>query len=89
MTEKDVEMVYGTLLSVPGMNENVKIDLRISRKLALLLNQVIGKGLSGSEVLPEKVLREATAELEEIANECLRKAGLEELSERLRVLSSK
>ncbi len=28
--------VYGTILSIPGMNETVKIDLKISRKNVLL-----------------------------------------------------
>ena len=41
LTTNDVAKVYDTILSIPGMNDTVKIDLRISRKNVLLLNHVI------------------------------------------------
>ena len=41
LTTTDVAKVYDTILSIPGMNETVKIDMGISRKNALLLNSVI------------------------------------------------
>ncbi len=41
--------MYDTILSIPGMNENVKIDIRISRKNVLLLNSVIKRGLSAKD----------------------------------------
>ncbi len=46
LTTNDVAKVYDTILSIPGMNETVKIDLKISRKNVLLLNRVIERGLS-------------------------------------------
>ncbi|MEJ7678735.1 MAG: hypothetical protein WKG06_12930 [Segetibacter sp.] len=46
LTTTDVAKVYDTILSIPGMNETVKIDMRISRKNVLLLNSVIKRGLS-------------------------------------------
>ena len=45
LTTNDVAKVYDTILSIPGMNDTVKIDLRISRKNLLLLNHVIERGL--------------------------------------------
>ncbi|WP_121355713.1 hypothetical protein [Flavisolibacter nicotianae] len=89
LTTTDVAQVYGTILSIPGMNETVKIDLKISRKNILLLNQVIERGLSlkGDEVssnlldiMPEDSLQELTT----ISDDCLKKAGLVELSEKLK-----
>lgn len=46
LTTTDIAQVYDTILSIPGMNETVKIDLKISRKNALLLNRVIERGLT-------------------------------------------
>jgi hypothetical protein len=89
LTTTDVAQVYDTILSIPGMNETVKIDLKISRKNVLLLNRVIERGLtlepddtaSGLlNVVPGDVLEELTA----LANDCLKKAGLTELSEKLK-----
>jgi len=94
LTTNDVAKVYDTILSIPGMNETVKVDLRISRKNVLLLNSVIKRGLTTSpaeksdgllEGLPEETLKE----LEGIADDYLTKAGLTELSEKLKALSQK
>ena len=41
LTTNDVAKVYDTILSIPGMNETVKIDLKISRRNGLLLNSII------------------------------------------------
>jgi len=49
LTTNDVARVYDTILSIPGMNETVKIDLKISRKNVLLLHSVIKRGLSAKE----------------------------------------
>lgn len=93
MTTNDVAMVFDTILSIPGMNEVVKIDLKISRKNVLLLNYVIGRGLSlkdddkASNFLAN-VPQESLEELKVLAEECLQKAGLIELSEKLISLSA-
>lgn len=94
LTTNDVAMVYDTILSIPGMSETVKIDLRISRRNALLLNSVIKRGLTAkdgekSSGLLESMPQETLKELEDIANEYLTKAGLTELSEKLKALSTK
>ncbi len=46
LTTNDVTKVYDTILSMPGMNDSVKIDLKISRWNVLLLNSVIERGLT-------------------------------------------
>ena len=41
----EIAKVYETLLSIPGMNEKIKIDLRIARKNVLFLSKIIERGL--------------------------------------------
>ncbi len=91
LTTNDVAKVFDTILSTPGMNEMVKIDLKISRKNVLLLNHVIERGLSGKEddkslSLLGNVPQESVQELRVLADECLQKAGLIELREKLNTL---
>lgn len=91
LTTNDVAKVFDTILSTPGMNEMVKIDLKISRKNVLLLNQVIERGLSVKEddkslSLLGSVTEASIQELKVLADECLQKAGLIELSEKLNTL---
>ena len=91
LTTNDIAQVYDTILSIPGMNETVKIDLKISRKNALLLNRVIERGLTNnpqeqSSNLLDIVPEETPKELTELAEDCLKKAGLTELSDKLKSL---
>lgn len=94
LTKNDVAKVYDTILSIPGMNETVKIDLKISRKNVLLLTQVIDRGIAhepgsgNEESLLNSVSSDSLQELKLLANECLQKSGLVELSERLTILAS-
>lgn len=92
LTTNDVARVFDTILSIPGMNEVVKIDLKISRKNVLLLHHVIRRGLSVNDdekasVLLGSIAEENLAELRQFGDECLQKAGLIELSEKLSTLS--
>lgn len=92
LTTNDVARIYDTILSIPGMSETVKIDLRISRKNVLLLNSVIERGLSmkdddKSPHLLKSVPQETLKELKALAGDCLQKAGLIELSDKLSSLS--
>ena len=85
--------VYETLLCSPGMNEAVKIDVKVSRKAILLLSSVIENGLNkeanqGQELLglvPPDDLKELIA----FSEECLKKAGLTELNEKMKTLTLK
>jgi hypothetical protein len=93
LTTNDVAKVYDTILSIPGMNETVKIDLKMSRKNVLLLNSVIERGLTAkddekSSNLLNNVPEENLKELRALAIECLQKAGLIELSEKLNMLGN-
>lgn len=89
LTTNEVARVYDTILSIPGMNDAVKIDLKISRKNVLLLHRVIERGLTLKpddtsanflNIVPKDTLQELTS----IAEDCLKKAGLSELSEKLK-----
>lgn len=93
LTTNDVARVYDTILSTPGMNDKVKIDLRISRKNVLLLSRVIEQGLQvkddeKSSYLLKNVPEEILQELRTFSENCLEKAGLVELSEKLNTLGT-
>jgi hypothetical protein len=84
--------VYETLLCSPGMNEAVKIDVKMNRKTVLLLNSVIEAGVNqnGENLeLLKLVPAEDVAKLREFANDCLTKAGLKELSDKMKSLTGK
>lgn len=88
MTTNDVAKVFDTILSIPGMNDVVKIDLKISRKNVLLLTHVIERGLSAKDddkpsILMTSVPEDNLQELKLLGEECLQKAGLIELRGKL------
>lgn len=92
MTTSEVNRVYETILSIPGMNEMVKIDLKISRKNVLLLNYVIERGLSAKEDekgvgLLSNAPEDSLEELKAVAANCLDKAGLVTFQEKLKSLN--
>ncbi len=89
LSTNEVARVYDTILSIPGMSDSVKIDLKISRKNVLLLHRVIERGLTTKpddtsanflNIVPKETLQELTS----LADDCLQKAGLSELSEKLK-----
>jgi hypothetical protein len=90
---KDAAIVYETLLASPGMNDEVKITLRILRKNVLFLSKIIELGLSVKDQnehgLFSAVNGDATEDLKLISNEVLNKAGLTEMYEKLTSLQSK
>ncbi|SEK60521.1 hypothetical protein SAMN05661044_00665 [Olivibacter domesticus] len=90
MKAGEVGRIIDTILSIPGMNDPVKIDLKMSRKQVLLLSNVIARGLNGKDEqadgLLESLSSESKGELELLSAECLQKAGLTELYEKLRAL---
>lgn len=90
ITTNDVAKVYDTVLSIPGMSEIVKIDLKISRKNVLLLNHFINKGLDSKDDvsgLVGSISQEGLLDLKSLSEECLQKAGLVELNQKLITLS--
>ena len=91
LSEKEAALVYETLLSSPGMNDVVKMDLRIPRKNVLLLAKVIEKGLQVKKGENMEGLLQAAGvsvleDLQHIALDLLQKAGLSDMSEKLNTL---
>lgn len=95
LAKNDVAKIYETLLSIPGMNEEVKVPLKISRKNLLLLTKVIERGLNGKESddksisVLDIVAPETLQQLGEISGQLLHKAGLAEMNEKLKELEKK
>ena len=88
-TTNTIAKVFETVLSIPGMNDNVKIQLTIPRKNVLLLSKVIERGLAGKERLSDDNILDITSketlqELDSISDEILKKAGLIEMNEKLK-----
>ncbi len=94
LTNNDIAVVYHTILCSPGMNDIVKIDLRITRKNVLLLSSVLERGLAIKEAdkalvnLLNVVPKETMQELSAISEDFLHKAGLKELSDKLNELGT-
>jgi len=92
LTENDAAQVLDTIMSIPGMNEPVKIDLKISRKNVLLLHHVIERGLlegdANPSVLLQRTAEENINELRQLSSDCLGRAGLTEFNEKLKVLGT-
>jgi hypothetical protein len=91
LTVNDVVKVYDTILSIPGMNDTIKIDIKMSRRNVLLLYAAIERGLLNEEDdkynrLLKSVPVETTDDLISVAKDFLQKAGLTELNEKLRTL---
>ena len=90
LQRNDVARIYETVLCMPGMNENVKVNLQTTRKNLLLLNKVIERGLNTKEPEDRSVSildiipKESLQELSGIAAELLNKSGLSEINEKLR-----
>lgn len=90
IAKNDVAKLYDTILSIPGMNDEVKLNLKISRKNLLLLTKIIERGLNGKDnddnsvSVLDTVPKESLQELSEIAGQLLGKAGLSEMNEKLK-----
>lgn len=90
ITKNEVAKVFDTVMSIPGMSEVVKIDLKISRKNVLLLSHFIEQGLlleKDVSSLMGSMSDEGLTDLKNLSNECLQKAGLVELNQKLLTLS--
>ena len=88
-TTNTIAKVFETVLSIPGMNDNVKIQLSIPRKNVLLLSKVIERGLAGKDVIVDDNIlgitpKETLEELNAISDDLLKKAGLIEMNEKLK-----
>ena len=83
-------LVYETLLCSPGMAENVKLDMRISRKALLLLAAALETQLKAAETGPFSVTdyfeSETVEELEKMISDILLKSELSGLHSKLKTL---
>jgi len=94
LSKNDVVAFYEMLLTSPGMNDEIKITIRISRKNALALSKIIELGLankSGNEAdeLFSVVNSNSVEEIKAITTDILSKSGLTETYNRLNVLQNK
>lgn len=87
---KELSKIYDTVLSSPGMNDQIKIDLRMSRKNILLLGRLIENGLGKEDKIKDEIFsqlpEETHAEFIHIREDVLKKAGLTEFYEKLKLL---
>ena len=92
LTENDAVRVFDTIMSSPGMNEMVRMDLKISRKNVLLLHHAIERGIAEDGGSPSARLqgtsKENAQELKQLSEECLQRAGLTELNQKLSELGA-
>jgi len=76
----EMEGMLEILLSVPGMEESVKVGINLSRKQVMLMNNVIREGMAVKGGMVEDLLKvlpnESGASLQQMADELLEKAGL-------------
>lgn len=90
MEGKDLKWVYDTVLSTPGMGEAIKIDLKVNRKMVLLLVDLLERGISSKgDGLPEVIGKESIQEVKNICSHFLEKAGLIELNGHLKNMASR
>jgi len=70
--------IFETLLCSPGMNEGVKIDVKVTRKTILLLNSIIEDSLNATAKGDGSVVSlappECMEELKSFSSECLKKS---------------
>lgn len=94
LTAKEVTAIFETLLSSPGMNDEVKINFRAPRKTILLLSKAIELGLSVKDSNESGGLFGAASDqtldgIKNISDEILSHAGLTEMYQKLNSLQSK
>jgi hypothetical protein len=90
IAKTDLAKLYETLLTIPGMNQSAKINLKMPLRNALVLSKIIERGLQGKDAdtntpsLLDFIPLELTLELQDIPKEILHKTGLQEMNEKLR-----
>lgn len=92
MTSGEMTKLYDAVLSVPGMNDPIKVNFSVPRKLLLLLSQVIEIGFQVPKEQGGALFffpDDASGELRQVVDEILGKAGLNELNEKLRTFNLK
>jgi hypothetical protein len=93
LSTKDVRIIYETLLATPGMNDEVKLNLKIPRKAVLFLSKAIEIGLMVKADHEAAGLLQAADDaslekLQDITGDILVTAGLSETYEKINALIS-
>ncbi|MCS4165147.1 hypothetical protein [Sphingobacterium sp. BIGb0116] len=84
MEAKETKWLYETILSGPGMDEQVKFSFTASRKVILLLAEAIENGLKlDGSGLKESIGPIGTTELEQLKELLLEKSNLSLLANQL------
>lgn len=89
--KKEKTTIFSTVLSSPGMSDNCKIVLQMSRQNVLLLSRLIEAGiLSAKGNFEDDILSalppESAGEFKVIHEEILKKSGLTDFYEKLKQL---
>jgi len=90
IAKNDMAKVYDTVLSIPGMEDEIKITLKVSRKNLLLLHKVIERGLNGTDSddktvsILDTLSTDTLKIVSDVANQLLNIAGLSEMNEKLK-----
>jgi hypothetical protein len=91
MIKVELEKVYDTLLSSPGMGEMIKIDFKMSRKTILLMSHVMQKGIIKNvdeDLLLKVIGKDSLEELKNVLDNCLEKGSLNQLHHNILNLTS-
>jgi len=86
LSQKEFAKVYETILRSPGMEDVVKIDLRIKRKDILFLSQVVERGLDDPDT-GNLFSDESVEWLKTTVSDILQKGKLKEFSEGIKELA--
>lgn len=80
--------MYEVLLCSPGMSDNVKVNLQMSRREIFLLSRVIEAGLNSGagEGMSSLIGEELRQAYRQVVEDILKKAGLSEFIEKLKHL---
>ena len=93
LSPKDAAIVFETLVTSPGMNDNIKVSLQLPRKNVLLLVKLIELALTVREEEQGSlihILNGSGAEgMSQVNTQLLQKAGLTDMYERLNKLETK
>ena len=88
---KEKSNIFETVLSSPGMNEKCKINLLLSRQNIILLCRLIEAGLlTGKNPFDDEIIaalsKESLDEMKAIHEEILKRGGLVEFYQKLKLL---
>ncbi|MEP6749412.1 MAG: hypothetical protein ABJB86_16875 [Bacteroidota bacterium] len=89
LAKNEVTKIYETILSIPGMNDQIKIVITIPRKNVLFLSKAIERGITikdPDEKTPnvlDMVPKDDLKELVTLATDMLEKAGLTSMNQKL------